>query len=230
MATCEKVKVLVVGDSGVGKSTFVHLICHCQPLCNPSWTIGCSVDIKIHEYKEGTPLQKTFFVELWDVGGSNSHCNSRSVFYSSVHGIILVHDLTNRKSEQNLRKWLTEILVKDSNAKGKSSDFEYDPEQFVESQVPILIVGTKQDLADEVRSSKFTRFVSSLSEDCGADEISLDCCQPKSLAPGSSNAVKLSRFFDKVIERRYFNKERNQSFLDKRRYAVSNSSKMLHSD
>ncbi|KFM78104.1 Rab-like protein 3, partial [Stegodyphus mimosarum] len=77
MASIEKVKILVVGDSGVGKSSLVHLICHSEAITNPSWTIGCSVEVKLHEYKEGTPFQKTYFVELWDVGGSSSHRNSR---------------------------------------------------------------------------------------------------------------------------------------------------------
>ncbi|XP_035223706.1 rab-like protein 3 [Stegodyphus dumicola] len=117
MASIEKVKILVVGDSGVGKSSLVHLICHFEAITNPSWTIGCSVEVKLHEYKEGTPFQKTYFVELWDVGGSSSHRNSRAVFYNSFHGIILVHDLTNRKSKQNLRKWLAEVLWKDTSPK-----------------------------------------------------------------------------------------------------------------
>lgn len=181
----------------------------------------------MHEYKEGTPSQKTYFIELWDIGGSSGHANSRNVFYTSVHGAILVHDLTNRKSELNLRKWLAEILNKENSIKGKSCGFEYDAEQFVENLIPITVVGTKQDLVHEVRSKKAS-FGSSLAEECGADEILLDCCQAKSLAPGSSNAVKLSRFFDKVIERRYFSREGSQSFLDKRRYITT--SKPFHGD
>ncbi|PSN30457.1 hypothetical protein C0J52_25978 [Blattella germanica] len=47
-------------------------MCHGQPINNPSWTVGCSVEVKLHEYKEGTPHQKTYFVELWDIGGSSS--------------------------------------------------------------------------------------------------------------------------------------------------------------
>ena len=50
------------------------------------------------------------FAELWDVGGGHSHRNSRHVFYSNFHGIILVHDLANRKSQQNLEKWLREVI------------------------------------------------------------------------------------------------------------------------
>ena len=50
------------------------------------------------------------FSELFDVGGSHGHRNSRHVFYNNYQGIILVHDLSNRKSEQNLERWLREIV------------------------------------------------------------------------------------------------------------------------
>uniref|UniRef100_T1IUH3 Rab-like protein 3 n=1 Tax=Strigamia maritima TaxID=126957 RepID=T1IUH3_STRMM len=230
-SSIDKVKIIVVGDSGVGKSSLVHLICHGEHITNPSWTIGCSVEVKLHEYKEGTPMEKNYFVELWDVGGSNSHRNSRSIFYNLVHGILLVHDLTNRKSQQNLRKWLAEILNKESNSKSKHDTYDYDPEQYVDSQIPILVVGTKQDLAQVVRSNAGAAVRSSpFAEECGADEIHLNCQQAKALAPGSSNAVKLSRFFDKVIENR-FPRESHMaaSFLDRRRLFIPNS-KMSHND
>ncbi|WAR09245.1 RABL3-like protein [Mya arenaria] len=151
MANVDKVKILVVGDSGVGKTSLVHLICHNEPTNSPGWTIGCSVDVKA-----GTAAEKTFFVELWDIGGCTGHQNSRSIFYNPVHGIILVHDLTNRKSQQNLRSWLAEVLKKDNKSSGNGQIVKY-------------------------------------------------------LAPGSTNAVKLSRFFDKVIERRYYSRSRPKS-------------------
>lgn len=45
----------------------------------------------------------------------------------------MVHDLTNRKSQQNLQKWLQEVLSKDGNySKSKSFD-DFDPEKFVGS-------------------------------------------------------------------------------------------------
>merc|ERR1711911_385974 len=136
----DKVRILVVGDSGVGKSSLVHLLCHGQPITNPSWTIGCTVDVKLHEFREGTSLQKTHFVELCDIGGTSGHQNARSVFYTPAHGIILVHDLTNRKSEQNLRKWLAELLSKECNStlvrnpssRNQEVD-DFDPEQFIGS-------------------------------------------------------------------------------------------------
>ena len=42
--------------------------------------------------------------ELFDVGGSQAHRNSRHVFYNNIAGVILVHDLSNRKSQRNLDK------------------------------------------------------------------------------------------------------------------------------
>lgn len=74
---------------GVGKTSLVHLISHNKPIKSPSWTVGCSAEVKLHEYKEGTPAQKTYFIELWDVGGSSQHRNARSVFYNPTHGNII---------------------------------------------------------------------------------------------------------------------------------------------
>lgn len=72
--------------TGVGKTSLTHLICQQQPISNPSWTIGCSVEVKLHEYKEGTPNQRRYFIELWDIGGSQNHQNTRSVFYNPTNG------------------------------------------------------------------------------------------------------------------------------------------------
>ena len=80
--------------SGVGKTSLVHLVCQNQPIGNPYWTIGCSVEVKLHEYRAGTPAEKTFFVELWDVGGWSGHKNSRSVFYNPVHGTHVLSVIT----------------------------------------------------------------------------------------------------------------------------------------
>lgn len=117
----------------MGKTSLVHLIAHNEALVSPGWTIGCSVEVKLHEYKEGTSSQQTFFIELFDVGGSISHKNTRGVFYNQINGIIMVHDLTNRKSHDNLQRWLYEIYNKDGKDVNRSSGCdinEFDPEFF----------------------------------------------------------------------------------------------------
>ncbi|XP_027879938.1 rab-like protein 3 [Xiphophorus couchianus] len=233
MASLDRVKVLVLGDSGVGKSSLVHLICQNQVFGNPSWTVGCSVDVRVQDYKEGTPEEKTFYIELWDIGGSVGSANSvkstRAVFYNSVNGIILVHDLTNKKSSQNLYRWSMEALNKDSSPTGVIvSNGEYDREQFVENAVPLLLIGTKFDQIPENKRSEVLTRTAFLSEDFNAEEINLDCTNPRYFAAGTSNAVKLSRFFDKVIEKRYFTRDSSQmtGFTDRKRFSF----KSLHYD
>lgn len=102
---------LIVLLSGVGKTSAAHLMVYGNPLQKPSWTVGVALEVKLHEFKGGTPAQKSYFIEFWDVGGSSAHRNSRPVFYHGVNGIILVHDLSNRKSKANLNKWLIEIFT-----------------------------------------------------------------------------------------------------------------------
>uniref|UniRef100_A0A8B9GQU0 Rab-like protein 3 n=1 Tax=Astyanax mexicanus TaxID=7994 RepID=A0A8B9GQU0_ASTMX len=216
MASLDRVKVLVLGDSGVGKSSLVHLVCQNQVLGNPSWTVGCSVDVRVHDYKEGTPEEKTYYIELWDVGGSVGSASSvkstRAVFYNSVNGIILVHDLTNKKSSQNLYRWSMEALNKDSSPTGVIvSNGDYDREQFAENPIPLLIIGTKYDqIPENKRSDVLTRTINLV---CDYN----DSTNPRYFAAGSSNAVKLSRFFDKV---RYFYIDTNK-YTDARKKYVN---------
>ncbi|CAM4602626.1 unnamed protein product [Leuciscus chuanchicus] len=144
-------------------------------------------------------------------------------------GIILVHDLTNKKSSQNLYRWSLEALSKDSSPTGIIvSNGDYDREQFAENSVPLLLIGTKFDQIPENKRNDVLTRTAFLSEDFNAEEINLDCTNPRYLAAGSSNAVKLSRFFDKVIEKRYFTRDPSQmqSFTDRRRFNF----KSLHSD
>jgi Rab-like protein 3 len=220
MEASDKIKVLVLGDSGVGKSCLVNLICNQNQKSNSSWTIGCSIDVRAHEFAEGTPKQKTFYLELWDVGGNKTHSVARHIFFSQFQAMILVHDLTNSKSRLNLRKWLTEVLYASGDAHPPSTrstssfsssspllsmssssadSFEaFDHELFVDQQVPTLLVGTKLDLIEPQSLSRCRS--SSLADQLGADEMFVDCLSNRSLAPGSTNSVTLSRFFDKVIE------------------------------
>lgn len=150
----------------MGKTSLVHLIAHNEALVSPGWTIGCSAEVKLHEYKDSTSSSKTFFIELFDIGGSISHQNTRGVFYNPTNGIILVHDLTNRKSHENLQRWLYEIINKDGKDINRSNncDSDFDPEFFLGStQVHPKITEITFRFCDillgELREGGWARFI-----------------------------------------------------------------------
>eukprot|EP00112_Aurelia_sp_Birch-Aquarium-sp1_P000627 Seg1058.18 transcript_id=Seg1058.18/GoldUCD/mRNA.D3Y31 product="Rab-like protein 3" protein_id=Seg1058.18/GoldUCD/D3Y31 len=208
-ASLDKVRVAVIGDSGVGKTSLVHALAHGEVLSSVPWTIGCSVEVLLYDYQQGTSSEKSMYIELWDIGGSTSHKNSRSIFYNNINGVILVHDLSNKKSYQNLRKWFSELLNSGKqeftgvSVKSESHDYnggiEYDVEQFSGNTLPVLIVGTKLDQAPETR---VTSGYYSLAGELRAGQINLDCLQKKSFSIGSQNWDKFCSFFDKIIERK----------------------------
>ena len=51
-----------------------------------NWTIGASVDVKLHEFKDGTLQHKTYFIEFYDIGGYSAHKSSAKMFYAGVDG------------------------------------------------------------------------------------------------------------------------------------------------
>lgn len=191
----------------------IHLLANEEVLSSPGWTVGAQLEVKLHEYKEGTAAQNTYFIEFWDIGGTSHHLNARRVFYQPTHGIILVHDLTNIKSYENLQNWLLEILDKDrKDTKANVWDM-IDPEQFIGStQIPILIVGTKIDLLD-AKDTKMLQYkklgAKNIGEWCNAEEVNMSCLNSRSISNGTTDSIKFTRFFDKVIERKYYmsNKE-----------------------
>ena len=50
--------------------------------------------------------------------------------------------------------------------------YDYDPEQFAGNQLPVLVIGTKADQAETIREKALSR-VSSVAEECGADQFNL---------------------------------------------------------
>jgi len=215
----DKVRIPVLGDSGVGKTTLVHALAHGEVLSSSPWTIGCSVEVLLYDYQQGNTQDKSIFIELLEVGGSTSHRNSRNIFYNNINGVILVHDLSNRKSINNLRKWfgellnsgkqdLTGVVVRGAQADVNTS-IDYDIEEFSGNNLPVLIVGTKLDQAPEKRTS-FS--YCSLAGELRAAQVNIDCLQKKTFAIGSQNWSKFCTFFDKVIERKYGNKQNLSAF------------------
>ncbi|KAK4489660.1 hypothetical protein RD792_005472 [Penstemon davidsonii] len=102
-------KILLIGDSGVGKSCLLlSFISNCQQFPQDiSPTIG--VDFKIKLLTTGGKRLK---LTIWDTAGQERFGTLRSSYYRGAHGIILVYDVTRRESFTNLSEiWAKELDI-----------------------------------------------------------------------------------------------------------------------
>uniref|UniRef100_A0A5B6Z350 Uncharacterized protein n=1 Tax=Davidia involucrata TaxID=16924 RepID=A0A5B6Z350_DAVIN len=146
---CGQVRVLVVGDSGVGKTSLVHLIVKGSSIARPPQTIGCTVSVKHITYgNSGSSSnsvkgdsERDFFIELWDVSGHDRYQNCRSLFYSQINGVIFVHDLSQRRTKTSLQKWAADIAATGTFSAPLGSG---GPGGL---PVPYMVIGNKADIA-----------------------------------------------------------------------------------
>jgi len=77
---------------------------------------------------------------------------------------------------RNPRARNSSVLCKNicSNCNILSVRYEYDPEQFADNQIPLMVIGTKADLAQSLRENVKIH-TSSVAEECGAEELNLVC-------------------------------------------------------
>lgn len=120
-------KLLLIGDSGVGKSSLLLRFADGVYVDNQSATIG--VDFKIKTLEIGGKVVK---LQIWDTAGQERFRTITSSYYRGAHGIILVYDITSKESFSNLRQWISEV---DKNAKKDAKK---------------ILVGNKYDLKRDV--------------------------------------------------------------------------------
>ncbi|RZF47397.1 hypothetical protein LSTR_LSTR009136 [Laodelphax striatellus] len=97
-------KLLLIGDSGVGKSCL--LLRFADDTYTESYISTIGVDFKIRTIDlDG----KTIKLQIWDTAGQERFRTITSSYYRGAHGIIVVYDCTDQESFNNLKQWLEEI-------------------------------------------------------------------------------------------------------------------------
>jgi Ras-related protein Rab-1A len=116
-------KLLLIGDSGVGKSCL--LLRFADDTYTESYISTIGVDFKIRTIElEG----KTIKLQIWDTAGQERFRTITSSYYRGAHGIIVVYDVTDEDTFKNVKQWLNEI------------------ERYACDNVNKLLVGNKSDL------------------------------------------------------------------------------------
>jgi small GTP-binding protein len=118
-------KLLIVGESGVGKTCM--LLRFADDLFEENFLSTIGVDFKVKEIDvEGQKVK----LQIWDSAGQERFRNITSSYYRNCAGIIIVYDVTSEDSFTKVTDWIQEVR-------------RYVP------TVPLMIVGNKCDLEDK---------------------------------------------------------------------------------
>ncbi|KAF8945397.1 Rab-like protein 3, partial [Haplosporangium gracile] len=240
-------RILVLGDSGVGKTSLVHILCNNEPLRAPVPTVGCDVNVRLHSStiptvaaaptaRSGLPsllssratnttsstqsssdpaTSDPTFIEFYDVSGSPAvrHPKSRSMYYSglSYQGLILVHDLCNKRSYENLWKWIADYLEASSQGRAAAGGWPSSSNLQGSLNIPLLVVGTKNDMATGSGYSQGKGNSSSgagmavgqeLVTKYGGEAISVCSVSAAEFMPNSSTSIAFNMFFNQIVDPR----------------------------
>ncbi|BES90494.1 ras-related protein [Nesidiocoris tenuis] len=97
-------KLLIIGDSGVGKSSLLLRFSDNTFTGNYITTIG--VDFKIRTIEiDGEKVK----LQIWDTAGQERFRTITSTYYRGTHGVIVVYDVSSGDTFANVKRWLHEI-------------------------------------------------------------------------------------------------------------------------
>ena len=125
-------KILMLGDSEVGKSCFLMRYSDNVFVENYITTIGLDYKLKTIKLDSG----KIIKVQLWDTAGQDKYRTIAKNYYKGSHGILLLYDITKISSFENIREWIQDIR------------------QEVSPKSIIFLIGNKIDLTDQRKISK----------------------------------------------------------------------------
>ncbi|KAF9132193.1 GTP-binding protein [Mortierella sp. 14UC] len=125
------IKLLLIGDSGVGKSCL--LLRFSDDSFTPSFITTIGIDFKIRTIElDGKRIK----LQIWDTAGQERFRTITTVYYRGAMGILLVYDVTDERSFSNIRNWFSNI------------------EQHASEGVNKILIGNKCDMPDKKMISK----------------------------------------------------------------------------
>ncbi|KAK2844981.1 hypothetical protein Q5P01_011640 [Channa striata] len=116
-------KVVLIGDSGVGKSNLLSRFTRNEFSLESKSTIGVEFATRSIQV-EG----KTIKAQIWDTAGQERYRAITSAYYRGAVGALLVYDIAKHLTYENAERWLKEL------------------QDHADSNIVIMLVGNKSDL------------------------------------------------------------------------------------
>ncbi len=142
-------KLVLIGDSGVGKSSLLLRFADDQFTESYISTIGVdfrfrtvNIDSKPVFEKSGTLVPVK--LQIWDTAGQERFRTITSAYYRGADGIIIVYDVTNPESFDHIEDWLSEV------------------DRYATQNTSKLLIGTKADLERRVDDEVALRLANKL--------------------------------------------------------------------
>lgn len=124
-------KLVLIGDSGVGKSCL--LLRFADDAFTDSYISTIGVDFRFRTVKID---KKTVKLQIWDTAGQERFRTITSAYYRGADGIIMVYDVTSQESFGHVNDWLSEVNRYASEGTSK------------------LLIGNKSDRSDKAVSTE----------------------------------------------------------------------------
>lgn len=121
------IKLLIIGDSSVGKSNFLFQFIENKFTDSHISTVGFDCKSQIVTLPTSKQVVK---LQIWDTAGQERYMSVNKNLFLRVQGMILMYDITNRDSFEHVTVWINNIRE-------------------ICSQIPIILVGNKCDLEEE---------------------------------------------------------------------------------
>ena len=125
------IKVILIGDSGVGKTNIMSKFLKNQFMENSKATVGVEFGSKlfIHENHK-------IKAQIWDTAGQEKYKAITGAYYKGSKGALVIYDITRKETFANIEKWVNDLKTAG------------DP------KITIIIIGNKSDLADKRQITK----------------------------------------------------------------------------
>lgn len=97
-------KLIVIGDSGVGKSCLMHRVTTNEFMEDHEVTVGVEFGTLMLKIED-----TTLKLQIWDTAGQENFQSITKIFYRGAHGVFLTYNVTSLESFQHLDNWYDEV-------------------------------------------------------------------------------------------------------------------------